>query len=201
MIIRDFQKDPEGNIIHNNGLPLYSAYNSLYGYSDPDWIWGLSSSLRYKNFTLNIAMDGRVGGVIPSITESYMWRSGNHPESVTPERYLDATVGGANYISDGVYVVSGEATYDTYGNVLTDTRVYAPNDVAVTYQNYVNTIHKNFAWGGAASPLEILNATYLKLREISLTYQLPKVICSKFAAQEASNFFYWTECFDVGERI
>jgi len=189
VIFRDFQRDPDGNFIHNNGRPIFSAYSSRYGFSDPDWIWGVSTSLRYKDFTLGVALDGRVGGVIPSITESYMWRSGNHPESVVPERYLDATTGNPSYTGEGVYVVSGEATYDAYGNILTDTREYAPNDVAVTYQSYVNSLHRSFAWGGSASSLDIKDATYLKLREISLTYHLPKAICSKFAAQEGSISF------------
>ncbi|MCA1744335.1 MAG: SusC/RagA family TonB-linked outer membrane protein, partial [Bacteroidales bacterium] len=39
--LRDYMKDNSGNIIHNvSGLPTYSAYDSKYGYSDPDWIWG-----------------------------------------------------------------------------------------------------------------------------------------------------------------
>jgi len=205
IIIKDFQRDPEGNIIHNNGRPLFSAYNSSYGNSGPDWIWGLSTSLRYKAFKLYVAVDGRVGGLIASMTEAYMWKSGNHPESVVPERYLDATTGTANYVGKGVYVVSGEATYDTYGNILTDTRVYAPNDVAVTYQTYVNDLHKGYAWGGSASPLDILDGTFLKLREVSLTYQLPKVICSKFAAQEGSvsligqNVLMWAKEFKYSD--
>ncbi|MDF1546614.1 MAG: SusC/RagA family TonB-linked outer membrane protein [Bacteroidales bacterium] len=205
LILRDFQRDPEGNIIHNNGRPLFSAYNSRYGYADPKWIWGVSTSLRYKDFTLNIAMDGRVGGLVATMTEAYMWKSGNHPESVVPERYLDATTSTANYVGQGVYVVSGEATYDTYGNILTDTREYAPNEVAVTYQTYVNDLHKGYAWGGAASPLDIYDATFLKLRELSLTYQLPKIICSKFRAQEGSfslvgqNVFMWAKEFKYSD--
>ena len=86
-------------------------------------------------------MDGRVGGLTQTITEMYMWRAGSHPNSVVDERYLDATIGGSNYIGDGVKIVSGTATYDTYGNITSDTRVYAPNDVATTYETYTNTLH------------------------------------------------------------
>ena len=147
-ILRDYQRDPEGNIIHNNGQPLYSPYDSKFGYSDPDWIWGANSSLRYKNLRFNISLDGRVGGIAQTTTEMYMWRAGSHPKSVVPERYLDATVPGSkNYIGKGVKVVSGAATYDTYGNILTDTREYAPNDVAVTYKSYLESLHKGTAWG------------------------------------------------------
>jgi len=49
-VLYDYLRDPDGNIIHNAGKPLYSDYISKFGYSDPDWIWGLNSTLRYKNF-------------------------------------------------------------------------------------------------------------------------------------------------------
>jgi len=138
-ILNDYQKDPEGNIIHNNGLPLYAPYPSLFGYADPDWLWGINSSLRFKDFTFAISLDGRVGGIAQTTTEMYMWRAGSHPNSVVPERFLDANdPGSRNYTGEGVKVVSGEATYDTYGNITSDNRTYAPNDVAVTYQTYIN---------------------------------------------------------------
>jgi len=60
-VLYDYLRDPDGNIIHNAGKPLYSDYTSKFGYSDPDWIWGISSSVKYKNFQFSISMDGRVG--------------------------------------------------------------------------------------------------------------------------------------------
>lgn len=205
-ILRDYQKDPQGNIIFNNGLPLYMAYDSKYGYSDPDWIWGLSSSLKFKNLMLNVSVDGRVGGLTQTITEMYMWRAGSHPNSVVPERYLDATQSGTkNYIGKGVQVVSGSATYDTYGNITSDTRVYAPNNVAVTYKSYIENLHKGTAWGGAASPVDVYSTTFFKLREISLTYFVPKKVCAKFHSKGASisavgqNVFLWAKDFKYSD--
>jgi len=205
-ILNDYQRDPQGNIIHNNGLPLYNSFTSLYGYADPDWIWGIGTSLRYKDFTLGIALDGRVGGIAQTTTEMYMWRAGSHPNSVVPERFLDANnPGTGNYTGQGVKVVSGEATYDTYGNITSDTRVYAPNDVAVTYQSYLNAYHKGTAWGGSPSPVDAYSTTFFKLREISLTYDLPRNISSKFRAKSASisaigqNVFLWAKQFKYSD--
>ena len=173
-ILNDYQKDPEGNIIHNNGLPIYSKYQSLFGYADPDWLWGISNSLRFRDFTFGISLDGRVGGIAQTTTEMYMWRAGSHPNSVVPERFLDANnPGSRNYTGEGVKVVSGEATYDTYGNITSDNRTYAPNDVAVTYQTYINNLHRGTAWGGAPSTLDAYSTTFFKIREISslITYR------------------------------
>ena len=149
-VLYDYLRDPQGNIIHNAGKPLYADYSSRFGFSDPDWIWGLSTSVRYKNLLFSVSMDGRVGGLTQTTTEMYMWRAGSHPKSVTDERYQDATAGGNNYIGKGVKVVTGSATYDTYGNITSDTRVFAPNDIATTYETYINALHKGTAWGGAA---------------------------------------------------
>lgn len=205
-LLKDYLKDSNGNIIHNNGLPLYSSYYSLYGYSDPDWIWGANSSLKYKNWKLNISLDGRVGGIAQTTTEMYMWRAGNHPNSVVPERYLDATNPKTkNYVGEGVKVVSGTVAYDTYGNITTDTRVFAPNDVAVTYENYVNNYHGGTAWGGTPSPADAYDATFLKIREVSITYDFPKNLCSKIKATGISmsavgqNVFFWAKQFKYSD--
>ncbi len=205
-IYRDFQKDSQGNIIYSNGLPLYSSYDQLAGYYDPDWIWGLASSLRYKDFTFSISADGRVGGLAQTTTEMYMWISGNHPNSISEERYLDATQPGTkNYIGEGVQVVSGEATYDTYGNIISDNRAFESNNVPVTYESYIKRIHKGTAWGGSASPYDLYSTTFFKIREMSLTYNLPRSVYSKISAKSGSlsligqNVLFWAKDFKYSD--
>lgn len=206
-LFNDYLKDPNGNIIHNSsGLPLYSAYLSNAGYSDPKYIWGVNANVSYKNLDLAISADGRVGGLAQTITEMYMWRAGSHPNSVVPERYLDATVAGSkNYLGAGVKVVSGTVTYDTYGNILTDTRVFAPNDVKTTYKSYIETYHKGTAWGGSPSPCDLYDATFFKIREISLTYRVPRKICNSIKANNlsvsaiAQNVFLWAKQFKYSD--
>lgn len=205
-ILRDYQKDKDGNIIHNNGLPLYSAYDSLFGYSDPDWIWGIGTNLRYKNWQLTLSMDGRVGGIAQTTTEMYMWRAGSHPKSVTPERMADATTAGSkNYTGKGVKVVSGTVTYDTYGNITSDTRVFAANDIPVTYKTYTEAYHKGTAWGGAPSPVDAYSTTFLKIRELAITYNVPENIAGKIKAKNATislisnNLFLWAKQFKYSD--
>ena len=206
-LIRDYLKDPQGNIIHNSsGLPLYSSYDSNYGYSDPKYIWGLGANLRYKNWQLALSVDGRVGGLAQTITEMYMWRSGSHPGSVNEARYLDATVPGSkNYLGEGVKVVSGTVTYDTYGNITSDDRIFAPNDVKTTYKSYTEAYHKGTAWGGAPSPADLYDATFFKIREVSLTYNLPNRISKQISANNiaisaiAQNVLLWSKEFKYSD--
>lgn len=204
--INDYLKDPDGNIIHDNGKPQYSKYKTKFGNSGPDWIWGINSSLKYKNWSLDVSFDGRVGGIAQTGTEMYMWISGNHPESVVDARFLDAaTAGSKNYIGEGVKVISGDVSFDTYGNILDDTRAYAPNDVALDYMTYTKALHKGTAWGGSPSPVDTYSTTFLKMRELSITYNVPKSFSDKVNAKNISisavgqNLLLWAKDFKYSD--
>jgi outer membrane receptor protein involved in Fe transport len=189
-ISRAFVRVPEtGELIYNNGRLQYSQYDSKFGYSDPDWLWGVSSTVRYKAFSLFLSLDGVVGGLMNTRTESYMWQSGGHPESLTEARAKDvATPGSLNYLGEGVKVISGTVTYDNVGNITSDTRVYAANDVYTTYRQAAIDLHNSSAWGGNGSPADTYSKTFLKLREISLTYNLPGKYTQNWAKAASVGF-------------
>ena len=200
------QTDNDGNIVFNNGVPTYKPIFTHVGFADPDWIWGFNTQLAYRQFALNIALDGRVGGLAQSTTEMYMWRSGNHPNSLTEERYLDATNPGTrNFLGEGVKVVSGSIAYDANYNVISDTRVFAPNDVKTTYKSYVEALHKGTAWGGSPSPADLYSTTFLKLREVSLTYSVPAYLAKKIGSKNVAvsligqNLVYWAKDFKYSD--
>jgi hypothetical protein len=175
----------------------------LFGYSDPKYIWGANANLRYKNFSFYLSFDGVSGGITNTRTESYMWQSGIHPNSLSPERELDviaagiaaAAGGGAagnaaviaagrslnNYVGQGVYVVSGTVTYDAVGNIVTDTRVFGKNSASTTYKQYMIALHNSSAWGGNGSVADTYSKTFFKLREISLSYEVPAKVLHRIA--------------------
>lgn len=204
--INEYQTDNQGHIVFNNGVPTYKPILSLAGYSDPDWIWGFNTGFNYKQFTLSASLDGRVGGLAQSVTEMYMWRSGNHPNSLTEARYLDATKPGtSNFLGDGVKVVSGAITYDANYNVVSDTRTFAPNDVYTTYKSYLEALHKGTAWGGVPSSVDLYSTTFLKLREVALTWNLPHSWAQKVNAKGVAvsaigqNLVYWAKQFKYSD--
>ncbi len=208
MTIKDFEYQPgTGKMIWQNGLPLRSPVYTLYGYRLPDWQWGFSTALRYKGFSLFLSFDGVVGGLMSTRTESYMWQAGVHPESVTETRAQDvADPSTKHYIGDGVMVVSGSATFDVSGNILTDDREFAPNNVAVYYQDAVRRLHASSAWGGSPTPFDIYSRTFLKLREVSLTYTLPNDIVSKLGFVKGAsisfigqNVLFWAKDFKYSD--
>ena len=207
-VANDFMKVPGTNkYIYHNGRLQKSKYQSVMEYSDPDWLWGFHTTLRYKDFSLFLSFDGVVGGLMGTRTESYMWQMGVHPESVAPERAKDVeNPGSLNYLGRGVKVVSGKVTFDTDGNITSDTRTYAPNDIYTTYKQAMQDLHASSAWGGSASPADIYSKTFIKLREVSLTYHVPRLFLEKWGpVKNASisfigqNVFLWAKDFKYSD--
>ncbi len=204
-VLKDYARDNEGNHIFANGIIQYNPFSTNYGWSDPDWIWGVTSDLTWKDLTLTISVDGRVGGLTNTLTESYMWTSGAHPNSLTEARAKDvANPGSKNFIGNGVKVVSGTVKYDPYGNVISDDRVFARNDVATTYNTYVGSMHAGTAWGGSGTPADCYSTTFFKLRELAITYRLPQKWVSKWAKSVSvgitgQNLLMWAKDFKYSD--
>lgn len=197
-ISKDYNRDPSGNIIHDNaGLPEFSNYDSRFGFIDPDWIWGLSSTLKYKNLSLFVSVDGVVGGLMGTRTESYMWQAGVHPESVQDRE--------KEYTGQGVKVISGTVTYDKDGFITSDTRKFAPNDNKTSYESYMRSFHGSSAWGGNGTRSDVYSKTFFKFRELSLTYNIPAKYLKTWWCRAASagivgqNLFLWSEDFKYSD--
>lgn len=163
-----FEKDPQGNIVYqSNGFPKTDAFSRFIGNDDPDWIYGVENSFRYGNFSLRLLVDGRIGGLIYSSTNQKMWWGGTHPGTVNQFRD-DANAGKATYVGPGVVVTSGEIKYDGNGNVISDTRTFKQNEKAVNYIDYmINTSNE------ANNNYNYYSETFLKLREVTLGWQVP----------------------------
>lgn len=192
--VTDWERDPNGNIVHNGGLPVRQEFQTKVGNTTPDLIWGISNTLRYKQFTLDFSFDGRIGGISYSRTHQMLWNTGAHIKSDNKYRYEEVVNGNNTYIGEGVKIVSGGIKYDTDGNILEDTRVFAPNDVVVSYEAYISKYHDAH---NRPARQNYLRETFFKLRNLSLTYELPSSICKKLAMKTASvgftaqNLFYW----------
>lgn len=204
-VTRDWERSPDGEIIHNAaGMPISAVHASrLFGYSAPKWIWGLSNEFSYKDFNFSFAIDGRIGGLSASGMNARLWQTGAHPDSDTKERYEEVVNGNKTFVGRGVKILSGNVSYDKYGQIVEDTRVFAPNDAIVSYESY---------WKRANSGTRnIWDETFFKLREVAFNYTLPKDIAGKLRAKHASvgvtgqNLLLWTKEYrfsdpDVGKE-
>ena len=181
---------PNGKIITQNGFPIKEPRQVVIGYGDPNWIYGFNNSFKYKDISLSFSIDGRVGGMAYNNMVGYMWSSGTHIDSDNEWRYDEVVNGNKSYLVDGMQIVSGTTTRDQYGNILTDTREYEPNTTKVSYEAFVRR---------RDGVLDYYNQTFLKLRELSIAYNIPTKYTKTIGMKNSSigivgqNLFLWTK--------
>lgn len=167
---RGFRRDPEGNIIHLNGLPQLTNELIKVGNYNPDFMAGIYNSVSFKGFNVSALFDWRQGGSI----YSYMYVRGNEAGQLVES--LPGREGG--YVGVGV-IANGDGTY-------------RPNDVSVTAERYWGS--------GWFNPEQAtFDATYVKLREVIVGYTVPKKMLGKLPFQSLSlqlvgrNLALWTD--------
>ena len=201
-----WKTDENGNyIVGSNGLYIADkTERHKVGNAMPKFTGGVGTSLSYKNFTLDMSFDFRIGGDVLNLPWQYMMSVGNITDAVGVRDY---STGGVFYYSDtedvsdkaSIHVLSAAeaaqvaATYqrgDKYnGHYLWDNGLIlpgvkedgTPNDIVVTQFEANDNM---YGWGTGASQSyadAIQKNTYVKCREISLAYTLPTSITKKFA--------------------
>lgn len=166
----------DGQTLYNdNGLPVQDGTLRLLGNYNPDFSIGFSNEFRYKGFSLAILFDGRIGGTIVSRTKALGSTSGVLAETL--EGREDGIVG------EGVV------------NVGTPEKpVYEPNTKVVPASQYYNSFYDR---GNEASSL--YDASYVKLRQLSLYYGLSERFCKRIGFESikvglvGSNLLLFTE--------
>ena len=151
---------------------LTSASNIVIGDPNPDWIGGITNSVRYKEFTLSFLIDVRHGGQLFSLDQYYGLATGLYPET-------------AGLNDKGHPIRSLASDFNGEGGILRDgvDPDGKPNIKRASAVNYG-------AYGYRYSPAAgfIYDASYVKLREASINYSLPKSLLSKIAPFKGIDF-------------
>lgn len=182
----EWMKSPDGKVIldEKTGMPTANKQATYLGHKDPKWTLGWNNSFKYKNWGLNLGIDGIWGGVMRSEVVEKMWWGGKHPESV---KYRDEeyATGNAVFVPNGVNLVSGELITDVQGNIISDTRVFKNHTGAVNWQSWA----QNYPYRARVTEKEsklfanVFDRTYFKLRTISLSHDFTPLINSKKISQ------------------
>ena len=164
-----YNDDPSKPIVKSNGYYQKTGTSDVViGNVQPDWTGGISNAFTFKkNLTLSFLIDVQHGGDIFSLDQWYGQGTGLYPETVFTN---DLGQPVRNSISNGGGLVLKGVKADG-----------TPNDVRVAGDDY--------AWAGwATNPNSqfIYDASYVKLREVSLTYRLPNRILQNTPVYGAS---------------
>ena len=161
-------------------MTTQSAFKSYIGKQDPDVRFGLQNSFKVNHVTINVAMDGAIGGTLVSTTIQKMWWGGKHPKSTMYRQEEYDNGGKPIYVPEGVNIVSGEVTYDVNGNIISDTREYKKNETAVNIQTWAQNYPYRAVVRTSESELfaNTFSRSFLKLRRVAVTYDFSHLIHS-----------------------
>ncbi|WP_203558648.1 SusC/RagA family TonB-linked outer membrane protein [Bacteroides sp. 51] len=140
-----YQRNDDGRIlVDDSGLPLINTKSEqVIGNMTPDWTGSFSTTLAYKNIVFSALVDVRYGGEFLSLTDALASGAGNSARTLE---------GREGMVVDGIVKSTGQE-----------------NAKEVSAQQYYAVIAGSYPVGE-----EFLHdATYVKLREISIGYTLP----------------------------
>ncbi|MBX2914851.1 MAG: SusC/RagA family TonB-linked outer membrane protein [Cyclobacteriaceae bacterium] len=155
---RKLRRDDNGNVIVNaSGLPLTDANQDL-GHILPDFTGGIFNRFTYKNFEVAFTIDYQIGGNFMSISRMFGAYAGLTSETVgnndkgNPMRNPPAEGGGL-----------------TFGGVFADG---TPANVYIGADQYWKSLF-------GVSEQWIYDATFVKMRELRIGYNIPASFLTK----------------------
>ncbi|RAU84072.1 SusC/RagA family TonB-linked outer membrane protein [Pontibacter arcticus] len=153
-----YQRNDQGQmVIGPDGLPRVDPRGvGIIGNPNPKFTAGLTNNFSYKAFNLSFLVDVKYKGDILSRTVGDLRINGVAEETAEYPRFNADGTPTTPYLFEGV---------------LEDGR---PNDIQVTAQQYWGTRGKYVAWEGY-----VRDASFARLREATLSYNLPQALLSK----------------------
>ena len=173
----DFELDDQGrkqvrNILNKDGsgevvATEYVITNEVQkiGNAAPKLTGGVGNIFRYKNFRLSTLIDFKLGGDIYSVDHAVAQGSGLSLETAAarkdgaglPYTFPDGSSSNVGMIMDGYNIDDGRA-----------------NDRVISPTNYYGITYAGWSHLNRARSLSVFENSWVKLRELSLTYNLPK---------------------------
>ncbi len=168
-----YARDEKGNVViedgdtvlnANYGFPILDTQNEkAFGSSQPDWTMGITNSLTLSNESwgsvrFSFLFDIRQGGKIWNGTRGALYYFGTHK---------DTEVRGSTKVFDGI-----KGHFDINNNLIKS----GPNDIVSKLdENWLAFGNGNGFFGSNTEDF-IEETSWLRLREVSLNYTLPKSI-------------------------
>lgn len=174
--------DPQGHIIVNaQGLPTFKDTKEIIGSSQNKFRIGGGSSISYKGFNIRASFDYRNGGVMYSRTSEILYFTGNALQTTYNDRQP--------------FIIPNSVQAVMVNGVMT----YPENTVAIAgFSNTMNLYYNQSYNAGKGGSYALIDKTFFKLREVSISYSLPKSLLSKTfinsvdIALVGNNLLLWT---------
>jgi TonB-linked SusC/RagA family outer membrane protein len=144
-----FARTEDGQLIFRNGYPYNLPGQHVIGNITPDWTGGILNTVSFKGISISALIDIKKGGDVYDMGSSLGRQNGVLEES------LDGREEGV--IGQGVKNIGSEESPN-----------FVPNDVVASTRTFM-TYYSGRQYHEAA----VMDGSYVKLRETSITYTLP----------------------------
>ena len=147
----DYLRNENGDVlVDENGYPRISPEKYIYlGNREPDCLIGLGSNFSWKDLSLSLLFDGRVGGKVANVTGRGLMSNGMS-QYIAKYRNHKVVFDGVVEQPDGTYVKNTTP-------VILDQQ---------TYTNYIGAVGSNF----------IEDGSYIRLSYVTLTYDFSNLM-------------------------
>lgn len=173
----DFKRNENGDILIDpqTGLPQYDKSNHVLGNASWDWTGGVTTTLAYKNLSLSAVFDVKVGADLYSMSARASYESGKSKgtlegreawyKSEEQRQAAGLPKGSADWTPTGGFIAPGV--------IDNGDGTYRPNDIYINPEDYWMSVCRN------APAMFIYDNSYVKCRELTLSYRVPEAWLKK----------------------
>jgi hypothetical protein len=159
-----YKRDPKGRLVIDptTGYPETEESMGLMGRTTPPHIYGLSTTMSYKGFSVSATFDYRTGHVYYEQGSDRMEFTGRSMASVSANRQDFVIPNSVIETSPGVYVEN--------------TNIQVQGGRQSYWTNIYNDVKENY----------VKDATALKFRELTVSYEIPKKYIQKLSLNKVT---------------
>ncbi len=158
----DFRYNDKGEaLVGADGFPLIDE-NKTIGNIQPDWLMGWSNEISYRSLSFGFLLDFRHGGDFYSGTQGCSVYSGVNKMTIENNIREDGAIFGTNFATDYTFV---------HEDGTPNTTAVDPREAAIIFSS--------------TNKSNVIDGSFLKLREMHITYQLPQKWISRLHLQDA----------------
>ena len=182
--MRTAAKTDSGQYIVDASTGFYTQEDeeSIIGGSQRDFVMGLKNTFKYKGFKLGFSLDWKQGGEMYSYTSRLTKFVGSSLYTAYNDRNTFIVPNSVVDVTDYVATPDADATY-------------VENTTAVSFDNITS-------FYGSSNPAieesDLIDKTFVRLRDVSLSYSLPTATINKLKLDRVTlgvygrNLFLWT---------
>ncbi len=154
-------------IVDEDGYYVESTDEEIVGTSERDFVMGFKNKFTYKNLVLSFGVDWKQGGEMYSYTKRLSYFTGNGIETAYNDRNP--------FIIPNSVVDNGDGTY-------------SENTTPITFEGITDFYNTQNNPGREMD--HVIDKTFVRLRDISLTYNLPSKLLKNTGITGASFTIY-----------